>query len=232
MLPFQQSDELVFQIPSNPDQIQQNLSTIGHDSVGSSDLNNSNMEESLRTDENTNDHVKKKRIMHRDIERKRREEMNSLYASLRSLLPLEYIKVETGRRSTSDHIHETLNYIKHMERNIKELGIKRDKLNKMFNTNDVDNGNESSNSGSPVCVNLSPCSGGLEVLISCDFKEDDFPISRVLEVLLEEGFTVFSCISTKANEKLLHTIHSEVSDLSCVDLSALKQKLTVVSNVE
>ena len=50
---------------------------------------------------------------------------------------------------------------------------------------------------------------GVEVDINTALKKG-FPLSRVLEILIEEGFSVVSCISTKANERMLHNIISEV----------------------
>ncbi|CAK9161030.1 unnamed protein product [Ilex paraguariensis] len=243
MFPLQQSDELFFQIPSTDHgqqpKIRQDLILSHHASleVESNNLNTYNVEgrkkkiSDLKSngDESTNDGKRKRLIMHREIERQRRQGMTGLYASLRSLLPLEYIK---GKRSTADHVHETVNYIEHLQRKNKELCIKRDKLKKMSNTSDLGPKNRSSNCSFPVLLTVSLCRFGVEILISCGFKEEGFLLSRVLGVLVEEGYNVVSCISNKADEKFFYTIQSEVSDPAGIDLSALKQKLIALIHNE
>ncbi|KAJ4955493.1 hypothetical protein NE237_012276 [Protea cynaroides] len=170
--------------------------------------------------ETCNDEKKKKDI-HRDVERQRRQEMATFYASLRSQIPLEYLK---GKRSISDHINEASNYVRDLQKRIQELNHKRDGLRKMSNSGAPDT--VVSQNCPPDYVTVQPCWGGVEVMINSGFKNGEFPLSRVIRELVDQGVRVVTTVSSTVNERSFHTIKSEVSDLTTLDLSELEEKLT------
>lgn len=176
-----------------------------------------------------------KKVMHREIERQRRHEMASLYASLRSLLPLEYVK---GKRSISDHMHQAVNYIKDMQKKIEEMQRKRETLKRSYNkgaSSDLGSylheGRESTKS-----VKVSPCLIGFEILIICNnnclsSNDEVFPISKVLVELIQRRLNVVSCTSSRSNDKLVHKIEIEADDFTCIDPFELQEKLVNVINL-
>ena len=116
-----------------------------------------------------------------------------------------------GKRSISDHVQEATNYIKDLQNGIQELSHKRDKL-KSLNTSGSSNcvappQNPHSRASDSIIVRSS--SVGMEVMINTAFTEG-LPLSRVVNVLTGEGLSIISCISSKVNERLLHTIESQV----------------------
>ncbi|KAF4403976.1 hypothetical protein G4B88_014432 [Cannabis sativa] len=168
-------------------------------------------------DQNPND--KKKKVIHRDIERQRRQEMSALYASLRSLIPLQYLK---GKRSTSDQIHEVANYIRDLERKMERMKAKRDSLKKMSDSSD---NNEIINLESTKIISLRHCSKRRSVEVFS--ISEGFSLHKlILRALSTEGLDVISCVSAKVNQRFLHTIQTEaVSEERSFDLSKLEQKL-------
>ncbi|KAL2549258.1 transcription factor bHLH [Forsythia ovata] len=228
MFTIQQSNELVF--PVEDDKILEELLADHVLLSGSTGTNSTNKDTKKRKrissvsiqknkDGNGNE-INNKKVLRREIEKQRRQEMTELCASLRSLLPVEFLK---GKRSISDHMHEAVNYIKHVQTSIEELSLRRDELK---------NGakNRSSSVGSNHSIMLNPCRDGVEILISC-LKPEGFHLSRVLVELLERGLNVTSCVTTKVNDKLLHRIQIEASDLTAgIDLSVLQQRLTNMIN--
>lgn len=105
-----------------------------------------------------------------------------------------------------------MNYIEYLKHKIAHLSIRRDKLLESPNSSVLALGNERSGKYVLNRAMVHPCSGGVEiVIITSNADEEVLLLSEVLEILLEEGFCVVTCISTKANESLLYSIKAKVS---------------------
>ncbi|KAL0548602.1 hypothetical protein IC582_013057 [Cucumis melo] len=185
-----------------------------------------NLNTNNKIDETTQNEEKK--IMHRDVERERRKQMASLLTNLRSLLPLEFIK---GRRSRVDIVDEAVNYIEYLRGKINELHLKRDAIVKRLHLESSSSCNNDIPSTS--CVVIKQYSGGLEIVISNGIiSEQNFQLSGVMRVLIEQSIEIETCSSTKLNERMLHTIQTKVDDSTKIDLHELKQRLYQVCNSE
>ncbi|XP_058084559.1 transcription factor bHLH36-like [Magnolia sinica] len=166
---------------------------------------------------------KKKKIMHRDVERQRRHEMAILYASLRSHMPPEYLK---GKRSICDLMKEAATYIKLQEEKIQRLMEKRDGLRSLISPSAFSSRSSCVQEGFLLpSVTVRPCYAGVEVVIRSSGPRDGVLFSTVISVLVSEGLDVVSCIYTKINVDSIYTLQSEASNQSEVDFHALQHRL-------
>ncbi|KAF9671945.1 hypothetical protein SADUNF_Sadunf12G0103100 [Salix dunnii] len=241
MFPFQQnSDEFWAQMSSNPpyqEDIGKDFQYLiyGQDSLRGICNQTISVDEiqkhKILASSNASDHSGKiiredeKKMARKEIERRRREQVSTLHASLRNLLPRELIK---GKRSNSDHLNEAEKYIRHLNSNIQELSAKRDKLNKLFNSSTFEQGTEISDHNLMDCVKVRPYLGGAEIVVSGGCREEGILLSRVLEALLEEGFDAVSCVSTQKNERRYTTIQCQATNRNCIDSVGLQRKLNDV----
>lgn len=111
-------------------------------------------------------------------------------------------------------MHQAVNYIKHMQKNMEEMQMKRDKLRSLSNAVLGDGAVVAENPSSSVsdssrCVKVHLCSNGMEILISISINKSSL-LSKVLTDLLRRGFDVISCVSTRADKCVLHKIQIEV----------------------
>ncbi|KAJ8531305.1 hypothetical protein K7X08_026739 [Anisodus acutangulus] len=226
MFPFQQDDDandphqLLFPQPyTNPSNFiyQQDLVNdfapfdsleLNENNLTFNNNNNNNQRGNTLRKSSASDDKKQKKVMHREIERQRRQEMATLYASLRQQLPLENIK---AKRSTSDHILDAANYIEHLQKNVKNLEERREKLKNTSSLSNLDYPKISGSSSTSAIVTVKECRDGMEILVNCGLKNEGFRLSRVLQVLLQEGLSIVNCSCTKTNTtSVLHTIQTEV----------------------
>lgn len=123
-----------------------------------------------------------------------------------------FLMIIQGKRSISDHLEEIVDYVKDLKKDIEELESKREKLKEMKNITNISSPlapNSSSmklNDDDKIIVKS--CNEGVEISI-----KGGLSISKVLKVLMKEGFIVNSCVSSTINQRLIHIIQTKVSYL-------------------
>ncbi|XP_057759117.1 transcription factor bHLH118-like [Arachis stenosperma] len=182
----------------------QSSNKLFYDGGAAADEDNNNNNNN-NNDSNNDDDNKKKKMVHREIERQRRKEMATLYSSLRSLLPLQFIK---GKRSISDHMNEAVNYIKyhHHDNNDKPTSS----TNRYFTLHESDNG-----------VLGIEITGGA----AAAGEEEGVTLSEILGYWLKKKDLKFLFLSSKVNGRLVHSVQCEVINSNSVDLFELRRKL-------
>lgn len=117
-------------------------------------------------------------------------------------------------RSATDQIHEATKYIRLMQNKVKQLETKRDELKRSRDeTLGLLREKGSSSKSLPITVKVQRCSVGVEVLISCGFDEKGLSgvrLSKIMQLLLEEGLDVVDCNCTKFDGGLHYMIQFEV----------------------
>ncbi|CAF2115699.1 unnamed protein product [Brassica napus] len=173
--------------------------------------------ETTTTDEITNEDVepKNKKAKRREIERQRRQEVTSLFKNLRYILPSQYIK---GKRSSSDHVQEAVNYIKDLEKKIKEISEKRDRIKRSISHSSstgecsirsLESSYCSCDGYTHIDVKVRTCLVGIEIVASCCFTQESC-LSSILQLLIQEQcLDVVSCISSRLHPRFIHTIVCE-----------------------
>ncbi|XP_055811869.1 transcription factor bHLH120-like [Solanum dulcamara] len=210
-----------------PGQLQTSCDPLYNSSIDAESTNLDSTKEGLRSDESN----KLKKLVHRNIERHRRQDMAKLVTSLRSLIPIEFIK---GKRSASDHMHEAVNYIKYLQKNIQELDNTRKNIKNIISLDDQNKSSKIINfQQNNNCVKVNKCEDGMEILINVNnsHKEEIFSLSKVLRWLHEEGLNVVTCDNSKQEEWTFIRIQCQVSDISSgLTVVGLQKKLTDVVN--
>lgn len=104
---------------------------------------------------------------------------------------------------------EAVNYIKDLQDRIRNLGDKKDQLKRVTKLEDNESTEEKCLPLENVTVTR--CWPGVEIVVKTGSNQG-FRLRNVLEVLGDEnqGLNVIDCVSTKVEDRFIHTIKSEV----------------------
>lgn len=121
---------------------------------------------------------------------------------------VQFSVVFQGKRSISDQMNEAVNYIRHLQSNMKDLEAKRSALKRSSNLKCVDEIKSSSSDSAVNRVTVHPWFSGTQILIRGGLRV--FPLSVVMKLLSQQGLNIVSCLSSQVNNKTFDKIYCEV----------------------
>lgn len=105
-------------------------------------------------------------------------------------------------------MNDAANYIRHLQNKIRDLSEKRDRLRRCS----IGASDHKESSGSVIsrpAIHVHAFQIGVEVVVTIR-EEEGLPLSRVLELLMEEEVSVVTCALVTVNHALIYTIRCEV----------------------
>ncbi|PKA58623.1 Transcription factor ORG2 [Apostasia shenzhenica] len=151
---------------------------------------------------------------HNAYERDRRKKLNSLFSSLRSLLP------ESGHRkklSIPSTVNQMLKYIPELQQHIEQLKKKKEELQIEISQGSLQEHLAHRNNDCALPIVSAICLSKKEIMIQLCFTKDNNKagsrgsFSRVLMALEEEGLQLMNASSFVANDRrIFHFLHLEV----------------------
>lgn len=110
---------------------------------------------------------------------------------------------------------EAVSYTKQLEKNVKELGTRRDELKGQSTSSSR---TQTGSSNLPCHVKVNPDKDGIEILINTG---STFELSHVMIELLARELDVVSCVSTKSDDRFLHKILAQVQFLKLDEIQII-----------
>ncbi|CAL5423089.1 unnamed protein product [Camellia sinensis] len=174
-----------------------------------------------------------KKLNHNASERDRRKKINSLYSSLRSLLPAAD---QTKKLSIPTTVSHVLKYIPELQSELERLVHKKEELISRINSRqqeellshiDIEKKRKCA-TGSPLsAVSASPLGDREFVIQICTVKLNNSPLSEILLNLeMDYGLLLLnaSCFES-FGERVFYNLHLQVQGNQRVEIETLREKL-------
>nr|DAD42738.1 TPA_asm: hypothetical protein HUJ06_000968 [Nelumbo nucifera] len=168
-----------------------------------------------------------KKLNHNASERDRRKKMNSLYSSLRSLLPETD---QTTKQSIPATVSRVLKYIPELQKRVERLKQRKQEILSSITRHRDHNHQEKRRKAtvqtSSPTVSASRAGDGEIVIQICAVKVKKSPLSEVLLHLEQEGLQVLNASAFATfGETAFYNLHLQVRESQGVECEVLSQKL-------